>query len=263
MTFPIFQVDAFSECPFGGNPAAVCLHDGTRDARWMQSLASEMNLAETAFLARADEGWSLRWFTPRVEVDLCGHATLASAHVLRERGDAGDDETIAFDTRSGRLTARCEGERIWLDFPARPATECGPPPRLIESLGARPSFVARNRDDWLLAVDSADELHAIEPDFRALARVEARGVIVTAPSDRESADFVSRFFAPASGIDEDSVTGSAHCCLAPHWAARLGRDELTGYQASERGGHVLLRVRGSRVELGGQATTIFRGELAC
>jgi predicted PhzF superfamily epimerase YddE/YHI9 len=259
---PLFTVDAFTDRPFAGNPAAVCLlADRWPDDRWMQSVAAEMNLAETAFTWRHSDGvFPLRWMTPKVEVDLCGHATLATAHVLWQTGiDPGDP--IRFDTRSGILTATRHNEEIEMDFPAKPAEPANPPPGLVEAIGARPRFVGRNQFDYLLEFATASELRTLRPDFGRLAAVDCRGVIVTAPSDDQNFDFLSRFFAPAVGIDEDPVTGSAHCCLAVHWARKLERSDLVGYQASERGGRVRVAVVGERVKLGGRAVTVIRGEL--
>jgi len=263
---PIFTVDAFTSEPFRGNPASVCLLDALRSDAWMQGVAAEMNHAETAFL---DQG-RLRWFTPKVEVDLCGHATLATAHVLWESGRLAARDTAKFETRSGTLTAARknggggDGE-IELDFPSVPAQRADAPPGLIESLGVKPRFVGRNRFDWFVEVASEAEVRAASPDFARLKAIPARGVILTSladPANAKSFDFVSRFFAPAAGIDEDPVTGSAHCCLAPYWCERLRRDELLGFQASERGGFVRVKQAGERVLLGGRAVTVLRGELA-
>jgi predicted PhzF superfamily epimerase YddE/YHI9 len=257
----IIQVDAFTAVPFRGNPAAVLVLEEERDDAWMQDVAREMNLAETAFLRPGEEAWGLRWFTPVREVDLCGHATLASAHVLWETGRLARDEAAAFDTRSGRLGARRAGEWIELDFPLERPLPAEPPPGLIEALGVRARAVGRNRMDYLVEVGTVAEVRAADPDITRLRAVEARGVILTARADGGVADFVSRFFAPRVGVDEDPVTGSAHCALAPYWAERLGRTEMTGYQASARGGTVGVRVKGERVILAGQAVTVLRGEL--
>lgn len=257
----IVQVDAFADRPFAGNPAAVCILQGPREERWMQDVAAEMNLSETAFLHPRDDGWSLRWFTPTVEVDLCGHATLASAHVLWQDGLLARDAEARFHTRSGLLTATRDGDWIRMDFPANPADEAPVPDGLEQALGARALFAGRSRFDWLVEVESEDVVRALAPDLGRLAAVQARGVIVTARSSGGAYDFVSRFFAPQSGVAEDPVTGSAHCALAPFWARRLGRDALTGYQASRRGGIVQVQVRGDRVVLGGQAVTVMRGAL--
>jgi PhzF family phenazine biosynthesis protein len=264
MRAPIFHVDAFADRPFAGNPAAVCLLAEEPEDAWLAAVAAEMNLSETAFLRREDSAWRLRWFTPAVEVDLCGHATLASAHVLWEAGYADPAESLVFRTRSGDLSAVRKDRAIELDFPAEPASPAEPPAGLLEALGvAAPRFTGRNRFDYLLALDAERAVREARPDFRALAAAggAARGVMITAPSDAPEFDFVSRFFAPASGIDEDPVTGSSHCCLGPFWAQRLGKRELVGFQASRRGGVVRVRVDGERVALGGRAVTVLRGEL--
>jgi PhzF family phenazine biosynthesis protein len=266
----ITQVDAFTNEPFCGNPAAVCLLPAARDERWMQQVAREMNLSETAFLVRRPDGFDLRWFTPLVEVDLCGHATLASAHVLWEQGELGPDETARFHTRSGLLTALRRGDWIELDFPAAPVVAAEPPAGLVEALGVEPVFAGRSARDNLIEVASEAEVQALAPDFTALRRIEARGVIVTSRASTpnpstgsgQGFDFVSRFFGPRVGIDEDPVTGSAHCTLGPYWQERLGKTEMLAYQASARGGVVRVAVRGRRVGIAGQAITMLRGELA-
>jgi PhzF family phenazine biosynthesis protein len=256
----VIQVDAFAERPFGGNPAAVCVTDGPRDEQWMQNVAMEMNLSETAFLHPEGDGYRLRWFTPAVEVALCGHATLASAHVLWETGVLAADAEARFHTHSGLLTCRRDGDWIWMDFPAKPEQATEAPEGLARALGAEPVYVGRSQFDVLVEVASEDVVTGLAPDIAALGRVDARGVIVTARASRAGADFVSRFFAPTAGVNEDPVTGSAHCVLAPYWAAKLGRAELTGYQASRRGGHVRVRAAADRVHLGGRAVTVMRGE---
>lgn len=272
MSVPMLQIDAFTAQPFAGNPAAVCLLERAAEDAWMQAVAAEMNLSETAFVvprgqgARPD-GFDLRWFTPTVEVDLCGHATLASAHALWEQGRLPASEPARFHTRSGELTCRKDGDWIWMDFPAKAALAAEPPAGLIEGLGldpaARPALVARNQFNYLVVLESEAAIRALRPDPARLRALPVRGVIVTARADGGgSYDFVSRFFAPAAGIDEDPVTGSAHCALAPYWCGRLGRKALTGYQASRRGGTVRVEVKGERVLLGGQAVTVLRGELA-
>lgn len=258
----LLQVDAFTSEPFRGNPAAVCLLDGERDDAWMQSVAAEMNLSETAFLRPREDGFSLRWFTPAVEVALCGHATLASAHALWEEGILAPDRQARFHTKSGLLTADRNGEWIELDFPATREERADPPPGLLESLGVpNPIYVGRNKFDYLVEVASEEVVRGLEPDHTQLRRIPARGVIVTSRASGQEADFVSRFFAPGSGIDEDPVTGSAHCCLTPYWSARLGKTEMTGFQASARGGLVRVRLDGGRVKLGGRAVTVLRGTL--
>jgi PhzF family phenazine biosynthesis protein len=261
MGVQIFQVDAFTDQPFRGNPAAVCVLPEPRDPVWMQNVAREMNLSETAFLHGVEGGFNLRWFTPAGEVELCGHATLASAHILWETGLLPRRERARFHTLSGLLTAECRGEEIEMNFPATPSQPATAPPGLSEALGARPKFTGKTRFDYLLEVDGEEEVRALKPDFASLRALPIRGIIVTGPSASPGYDFVSRFFAPGSGIDEDPVTGSSHCCLGPFWSERLGRSELTGYQASERGGVVRVRVAGDRVYLGGRALTVLRGEL--
>jgi PhzF family phenazine biosynthesis protein len=261
MGLRITQVDAFTAAPFGGNPAGVCILPVAKPAEWMQAVAREMNLSETAFLLREDGGFNLRWFTPQVEVDLCGHATLASAHVLWETGALAPDEQARFSTRSGILTATRWDDWIEMDFPLRPEQPTAAPEGLAEALGATPLYVGQNVEDYLVEVRSETVLRALKPDFGALGTLPVRGLIVTARSETADFDFVSRFFAPAVGIDEDPVTGSAHCCLAAFWAGRLGKDELLGHQVSERGGIVRVRVAGDRVLISGQAVTVLRGEL--
>ena len=260
----IVQVDAFTDRAYQGNPAAVCVLPRPAEEDWMQALAREMNLSETAFLTPAGDAFGLRWFTPTVEVDLCGHATLASAHVLWDEGILPAGRQARFDTKSGRLTADQRDGWIEMDFPAVPVAPAAAPTDLQEALGVRPEFVGKNRMDYLVMVSSEAEVRGLEPDHTRLRRLPVRGIIVTAPADRGTEfDFVSRFFAPGSGVDEDPVTGSAHCALAPYWAARLGKTAMTAYQASPRGGVVRVRVTGGhRVILGGQAVTVLRGELA-
>jgi PhzF family phenazine biosynthesis protein len=258
---PLFQIDAFTDRAFGGNPAAVCLLDEPADAAWMQAVATEMNLSETAFVHPAGDGYGLRWFTPAVEVDLCGHATVATAHVLWETGRLARTATARFQTRSGLLTATSEEGWIELDFPALPPAQAEPSAGLIAALGAHAVWVGRSRFDFLVEVAAEAELRALAPDFRALRAVEVRGTIVTARSDDPRFDFVSRFFAPAAGVNEDPVTGSAHSALAPFWSAKLGKERMTGFQASARGGVVRVRMAGERVRIGGQAVTVLAGEL--
>ncbi len=260
MPIELHQVDAFTDHPFAGNPAAVCLLAGEADAGWMQSVAAEMNLSETAFVWDAPDGFGLRWFTPRVEVDLCGHATLAAAHVLWDLGRLDRREMARFHTRSGVLTAALADGWIELDFPAHPAEPADAPPALA-ALGAEPTFVGRSRFDLLVELGSEKEVRALEPDLVTLATLPVRGVIATAPADEAGYDYVLRFFAPQSGVDEDPVTGSAQCALAPHWAARLGRDELVGRQVSLRGGILRVRLERERVHIAGQAVTVLRGAL--
>jgi PhzF family phenazine biosynthesis protein len=265
-THPLYQVDSFTREPFAGNPAAVCLTDGPADEKWMQRVAAEMNLSETAFLHPGDNGWNLRWFTPALEVDLCGHATLAAAHVLwNERGST--NEPLRFFTRSGELTARRLEHphgSIELDFPIRTQEEVDDhwtAERLALALGESPVYLGRSMEDYLAVFDDPGKVLALRPDIKQMRAFTIRGVIVTAPSRNDDWDFVSRFFAPGAGIDEDPVTGSAHCCLGPYWAACFDRDELVGYQASQRGGRVGVKVVGERVLLRGDAVTVIRGEL--
>lgn len=270
MQVEIFQVDAFTDRPFAGNPAGVCVLDAPAPDAWMRDVAAEMNLSETAFLHPEGDGWRLRWLTPTVEVDLCGHATLASAHVLWTERGAPRDRPLGFATRAGPLRA-APGEEGWieLDFPSEPAAPADPPAELLEALGLESvASAGRNRMDWLLALADEEALRAIDPDFRALGRLDARGVAVTAPPgtatrrDHPGVDFVSRFFAPAVGVDEDPVTGSAHCALGPWWSARLGRETLLGRQVSRRGGLVRVTDRGARVTIAGRAVTVLRGRIA-
>lgn len=261
MALPLFQVDAFTDRPFAGNPAAVCLLDGPRDARWMQQVAAEMNLSETAFVLPRQDGWELRWFTPTTEVDLCGHATLASAHVLWETGHLAPDRTARFHTRSGLLTATRRDGWIELDFPCMLPEAIAPPAGLAEALGVAPRQVARVPLGYLVEVEHAAQVRHLRPDRERLCVLGVEGVIVTSRGDDAPYQIVSRFFAPAIGIDEDPVTGAAHCALAPYWSARLGTHELLAYQASARGGVVRVRLAGERVRLGGQAVTVLRGTL--
>jgi len=264
MPHPVLVVDAFTDRPFSGNPAAVCVLPGPQQEAWMRAVAREMNLSETAFLHPEADAYRLRWLTPTVEVALCGHATLASAHVLWETGQLSTGALARFLTRSGVLTARRLGDLIELDFPATPAREATAPPGLLAGLGlldGKARWVGKNQFDYLVEVESEDQVRALQPDHFALAQLSVRGVMVTAPASTPQFDFVSRFFAPGSGIAEDPVTGSAHCALAPHWASRLGKTELVGYQASPRGGVVRTRLEGDRVMLGGNAVTVMRGEL--
>jgi PhzF family phenazine biosynthesis protein len=259
----IIQVDAFTSKPFTGNPAAVCILDELKDDAWMQNVAREMNLSETAFLLKRPDGYDLRWFTPEAEVDLCGHATLASAHVLWQDGHLQPGEEARFFTRSGLLLARLKPEGwIEMDFPSEPEHLAAAPPELITALGVGPPvYVGRNRFDYLVEIESERELRALRPDFTLLGTIPMRGVIVTCRSVTKDYDFVSRFFAPAVGINEDPVTGSAHCCLGPYWQKRLKRFSFYAYQASARGGVVHVRVSADRVILSGQAVTVMRGEL--
>jgi predicted PhzF superfamily epimerase YddE/YHI9 len=255
-------VDAFTNVPFRGNPAAVCVLPEPRPDEWLRQVAREMNLSDTAFLVRRDGEFDLRWLTPSVEVDLCGHATLASAHVLWEDGQLPAHVQARFHTRSGLLTADRRGQWIDLDFPVNKPVVAKPPPSLLPALGVTaPGAVTKNAFDYLVEVESEAELRALRPDHMSLRRIPVRGVIVTARSASPAFDFVSRFFAPGSGIDEDPVTGSAHTALGPYWGAKLGKTEMTAYQASARGGVVRLRLAGNRIVLGGQAVTVMQATL--
>ena len=261
MGVKIFQVDAFTDKPFAGNPAAVCILPEPRDEAWMQNVAKEMNLSETAFLHSRDDGFDLRWFTPAVEVDLCGHATLASAHVLWETAMLKPEEQARFHTRSGLLRAERRGEEIEMNFPATPEKPASALRGLIEALGIVPKYVGKSRYDYLIELDSEEAVRNTTPDFARLKALPVRGIIVTSRATIPGYDFVSRFFAPSAGIDEDPVTGSAHCCLGPFWSRRLGKDEMVAYQASARGGAIRVRLGKERVYLGGRAVTVLRGEL--
>jgi PhzF family phenazine biosynthesis protein len=263
----IIQVDSFTNRPFGGNPAAVCVLGGPASDGWMQRVASEMNLSETAFLHRIDGGprYRLRWFTPAVEVDLCGHATLAAAHVLWQDGHVDDGAVAEFETRSGLLTAVRRDDWIELDFPAEPIESVVSDPRdldrIASALGGPVLFAGRNRFDLLVELADEAAVRALRPDFGKVKAILARGVIATSRSSDPDFDFVSRFVAPRVGVDEDPVCGSAHCCSGPFWASRLGRSELTAHQVSERGGVIKIRLNGDRVALIGQATTVLRCQL--
>jgi len=261
MSIPIYQVDAFTNKPFRGNPAAVCILSVPGGDAWMQKVAQEMNLSETAFLVRQADGFNLRWFTPTVEVELCGHATLASAHILWEAGILSSSEQARFHTLSGLLTAELNAEWIELNFPATPPLAVSPPQELISALGVEPVYTGKNQFDYLIEVGNEESVRNLQPDFKHLKALGVRGVMVTSQAEGEEYDFISRFFAPGAGIDEDPVTGSAHCCLGPFWADRLSKGEMVAYQASARGGILRVRVEGERVCLGGQAITLMRGEL--
>ncbi len=264
MTIPIYQVDAFTDAAFGGNPAGVCLLTDPKEDSWMQSVAAEMNLSETAFVRPEKEGFRLRWFTPQVEVELCGHATLATSHILWETGVLARNREAKYETLSGRLGARLDGQGwIELDFPSRPVKP-EPPDWLDElagALGIKPYGAGLSKEDVL--VEAADEatVRALRPDFGVLRSLPARGVIVTARSSDPRFDFVSRFFAPAVGVDEDPVTGSSHTVLVPYWADRLGKQSFTAFQASRRGGILRVSLAGDRVKIAGRAVTVVKGEL--
>jgi len=267
MAQSIIQVDAFTDRPFGGNPAAVCVLGSPREDAWMQAVAREMNLSETAFLhhepGTAPGTYRLRWFTPNVEVDLCGHATLASAHALWTEGYLDKEIPARFDTKSGALSATCRDGWITLDFPATPVLSENPPDlnAVAEIIGQPVKFAAFSKFDMLVELESEDAVRSLVPAVGRMAVVAVRGVIVTAAATTPGFDFVSRFFAPSVGVDEDPVCGSAHCCLGPYWGERLGKSDMVAYQASPRGGILRVNLRGDRVELSGQAVTTFRGEL--
>jgi len=261
MGLTIYHVDAFTDSIFKGNPAAVCILPEPRDDAWMQSVAQEMNLSETAFLQARGSDYSLRWFTPLVEVDLCGHATLASAHILWERGLLASDAAGRFHTRSGLLTARRDGEWIELDFPSLPDRKIPLPRGLVRALGAKPRYLGRSRFDYIAELESEKAVRKLKPNFTLLSALPIRGLIVTAKASTAPYDFVSRFFAPRAGILEDPVTGSSHSVLGPFWKNRLGKTELLGYQASKRGGTVRVRVGDRRVFIGGKAVTVLQSEL--
>ena len=263
MAVLIHVIDAFTNRPFSGNPAGVCVLPAPAPDDWMQQVAREMNLSETAFLHPMTGGFALRWFTPGVEVDFCGHATLASAFALWETGAASRSKELVFFTRSGPLRCRCCDGWVEMDFPAKPCDPVVPPEGLARALGCELRYSGSNGMDYLVEVEGESILRRLRPDFSALSQMPIRGVIVTASSDKPEFDFVSRFFAPAVGVNEDPVTGSAHCALAPHWMAKLGRAEMTGFQCSARGGLVKVRVCGERVMLYGQAVLMSRVELVC
>jgi PhzF family phenazine biosynthesis protein len=261
MQCPIYQVDSFTSKPFQGNPAGVCILDASQPDAWMQNVAREMNLSETAFLLKENDGYRLRWFTPRVEVDLCGHATLASAHILWETGREARENELHFQTRSGLLTALHNESWIELNFPKATLVESDPPDGMLTALDVDATYVGHDGTDYLVEIESEKSLRSMKPDFNRLERVSSRGVIVTALSESPAYDFVSRFFGPQVGIPEDPVTGSAHCALAPYWAAKLGKDNFSAYQASARGGELRVRIEGDRVVIGGQAVTTIAGTL--
>ncbi len=291
MAQPIYQVDAFTDKPFSGNPAGVCILPKKVSEESMKAVAREMNCSETAFLLQVEEAgqenkpdkdrmaedtqvgkitqagkgktvFSLRWFTPTTEVDLCGHATLASAHILWETGRLLPNQQARFHTRSGMITADQREDWIEMNFPSKPEQPATIPIDFPSVLGAQPKYVGRNQFDYLVEVDNEDVLRGMKPDFFRLAKMPVRGVIVTClPAEPEKYDFVSRFFAPAVGVNEDPVTGSAHACLGWFWGKRLGKTEMTAYQASARGGVVKVRLAGDRVFLSGQAVTVIRGEI--
>jgi PhzF family phenazine biosynthesis protein len=260
MPLPLFIVDAFAHKPFSGNPAAVCLLDRERDDGWLQSLAGEMNLSETAYVLPRGDDWALRWFTPTVEVDLCGHATLATSHILWETGRLKSDAPAIFHTRSGKLVCQRADRWIAMDFPAAPPREVEIIPDLIEGLGVRPTWVGRSHMDVIACLESEQAVRDLIPNQTALGRIKCRGILITAKSSG-AYDFVSRSFFPRLGVPEDPVCGSAHCCLGPFWSERLGKTDLVGHQVSQRGGVVRVKCNGERVTLSGSAITVMRGEV--
>lgn len=264
MGLSIYQVDAFTDKPFYGNPAGVCVLPERVTEEWMQNVAREMNLSETAFLIKQDNGYNLRWFTPTIEVDLCGHATLASAHILWEQNYLPKNEEAIFYTKSGLLTAKKTANGgIELNFPIEPDSETIPPNGLLESLGVQAKYIGKNRFDYIVEVSSEEEVRNLKPDFNGLSKIPCRGVIVTSISTSKEYDFVSRFFCPGVGVNEDPVTGSAHCCLAPYWKNRLNNNHFIASQVSERGGILTVRLEDQRVYIGGQAVTVLKAELFC
>jgi PhzF family phenazine biosynthesis protein len=257
MKLPYYEVSAFTANPFGGNPAGVCPLEKWLPEATLQNIAANNNLAETAFTVPSENDFELRWFTPAVEVDLCGHATLAAARVhFSERGFSGS--AIRFHSKSGELAVACDGEILTLNFPSRPATACNVPAELIRGLGAKPKELLKARD-YLAVFESEDDVRALKPDFAELAKLDCLGIIASAPG--KDCDFVSRFFAPAAGINEDPVTGSSHCTLIPYWANRLGKTKLFGRQISTRGGELFCELAGERVHIGGKAVIYLRGEI--
>ena len=257
----IYQVDSFTKEPFKGNPAGVCILDKPADETWMQNVALEMNLSETAFLYELENGFNLRWFTPTVEVDLCGHATLASAHILWVKGILNFEEEAKFYTKSGQLTAKKKGDLIEMNFPSDLPVEIEVNKKITEALNIKSVYFGKGKFDYIIEISSEDELLKINPNFSALKELTERGVIVTAKSSSPKYDFISRFFAPAAGINEDPVTGSAHCCVGPYWGNKLNKNKLIGYQASKRGGIVSVELKDDRVVLGGNAVTVLEAEL--
>jgi len=259
MRLPLYQVDAFTDRVFRGNPAAVCPLPAWLPDATLQGIAAENNLSETAFFVREANDYALRWFTPTVEVDLCGHATLASGYVVMRFLEP-QRQSVSFQTRkAGILAVSRRGDMLVMDFPARPAVAVAPPPGLLAALGGRPREVLRARDH-LIVYDSADQITALKPDLAALAKVDCWAAIVTAPG-ANGVDFVSRFFAPAQGIPEDPVTGSSHCTLAPYWAERLGKTELKARQLSRRGGALTCTLNGDRVSIAGRVALYLEGQI--
>ncbi len=261
----IFIADAFTSAPFAGNPAAVCILEENKSDKWMSDLAAEMNLSETAFVKKEKDGFSLRWFTPVTEVELCGHATLASSHILWQNGYLKHDEDAVFHTRiSGILKAVRNGDEITLDFPCISVNDCDSYPELESALGIKPKYAGvsgKEEKNHIVELDSEMEVRELKPDFSLLSKLPKSGIIVTALSESNDYDFVSRYFTPAHGINEDPVTGSAHCSLTPYWSKKLGKSEMNAYQASARGGMIKVKLAGERVLLTGKAVTVLKGDL--
>lgn len=261
MKSKIYVVDAFTKTPFTGNPACVCFLQEAKEDQWMQNVAFEMRLSETAFLFQQEDGFSLRWFTPKTEVDLCGHATLAAAHILWETGILKPDETAKFETNSGTITADKVDDLVEMKFPILYQRPADFNPELISAFNITPMYVGSFENKLLIEVDGEEIVKSIEPDFRKLQQFDERAVVITSLAESEEYDFVSRHFAPWVGVYEDPVTGSNHSCLGPYWARRLDKTELKAYQASPRGGMLNLRVEKDCVYIGGNAITVYEGEL--
>jgi PhzF family phenazine biosynthesis protein len=258
----IIQVDAFTNKPFAGNPAAVCVLETPQSDEWMQNVAKEMNLSETAFLVKQSDGYSLRWFTPATEVPLCGHATLASSHVLWSENHLSANQSARFHTKSGLLIAKKQEDWIELDFPANPSEAISTPPEISEALGVPVKSVMKNSLGYLVEVESEELVRNLEPNFTILTKLFPEVIVTSIAENSSEYDFVSRFFCPGLGINEDPVTGAAHCCLAPYWRNKLNKNEFLAYQASSRGGVMKVKYPGEdRVYLRGQAVTVLRGEL--
>lgn len=257
----IFQVDSFTSEPFKGNPAAVCILKEEKDDNWMQNVAKEMNLSETAFIYKYRDGYNLKWFTPACEIDLCGHATLATAHILWEAKYEEKESEIKFYSNSGLLIAKSVSGMIRLDFPLLDITKEEVPVELIDALKIKPTFTGTSGPNFFIEVETEKEVYSLMPDFNSIAKLDKQGVIVTSKSNNNTYDIISRYFAPKEEINEDPVTGSAHCSLANYWMKKLNKNYIKAYQASERGGRIDVEINGDRVYLYGNAITIFRGEL--
>lgn len=257
-----YHVNSFTDVPFRGNPAGVVILEEEHPSEWMRQVAAETGFSETAFIRRMDKDFSLRWFTPKVEVDLCGHATLAAAHILFQEGILAKTESAHFQTLSGELTADWQDNWLYMNFPAYHPHPLDPPQAMLDAVGLKPTACVQEPGGrWLWEVGSQQEVVNARPDFTALGELPGRGLIVTGRSGEEKYDFISRYFAPWVGINEDPVTGSAHCLLAPYWAKQLGKETFTAFQASSRGGELKVHLRGERVDIFGQAVTVFKGSL--